>query len=106
MKEGLYIFESSEDFLNCIDEMENSFSSDFQYLDIHLNSMKDIDKEIRLLNKGHIKSWNGFISKGMIKVSLKLYDSLFNVTYIFKTNSGNGLYREFYKYLRKRDGVC
>lgn len=102
MKNGIYIFKSSDDFLKVIDEMidfENSLSSGFQYLHKHLSSSIELEKEIALLNKCKIKSYNGFYKKYMIKVSLSLNGEIFNVTYTFNRN--HGVYNQFIRYLKK-----
>lgn len=107
MTEGIYIFPSSEDFLKAIEDMiafENSLSSNFRYLHKHMNSLKETDKECNLLNKCDIMSFNGYITRKVIKVSLSLHSELFNVTYTFKDNSLL-IYQRLHHYLQKRQGV-
>ena len=102
MAEGIYIFQSSEDFLNAIEEIENGSSSNFRYLHKHMDSLKKTDKECKLLNKCYIMSFNGFMTRKMIKVSLSLHGELFSVTYTFKSLM---IYNRLHRYLRKREGV-
>ena len=99
---SIIIFNSNTDFLNAIDQLKESLTSEYEfvYLSIQLNDLSDVENEINFIRKQYLLTFSGFRSKVIIRVSLKSsYGFKANITYRFKRNSLK-LYDELHHNLR------
>ena len=99
---SIIIFNSNTDFLNAIDKIKKSLTSDYEfvYLSIQLNDLSDVENEINFIRKQYLLTFSGFRSKVIIRVSLKSsYGFKAVITYTFKRNSLK-LYDELHHNLR------
>ena len=99
---SVIIFDNNTDFIKCIDQLKDYVNSkdEFIYLTIQLNGISDVNNEIEFLRKQHLKSFCGYRSKGLIKVSVKSsYGFNAVITYMFKSKSRE-LYRVLHHNLR------
>lgn len=99
---SIIIFNSNTDFLNAMDQLKESLTSDYEfvYLSIQLNDLSDVENEINFIRKQYLLTFSGFRSKVIIRVSLKSsYGFKAVITYTFKRNSLK-LYDELHHNLR------
>lgn len=99
---SIIIFNSNTDFLNAIDQLKESLTSEneFVYLSIQLNDLSDVKNEINFIRKQNLLTFWGFRSKVNIRVSIEnSFGFKAVITYTFKRNSLK-LYDELHHNLR------
>ena len=109
MEQGIYIFDNVTAFIDAISTLENQYNinqSQTVYLNKHLNSIVEVRKEIKFLNKCILNSFQGFRTAKLIKINVTGSDGVnYSVTYSFNSSCNKGVYGELHRYFRKREQI-
>lgn len=107
MEQGIYIFDNATAFIDAIATLKNQYhinQSQTVYLNKHLNSLTEVRKEIKFLNKCCLNTFQGFRTAKLIKINITASDGVnYSVTYSFNNSCNKGAYGELHRYFRKRE---